>query len=427
MLRVPIRQQRITAIVYHGIGASGVVPLQPAGHQINAGFLSRISDRLFGSSSTPGPRYYVNGDDAGPDTGSVDVGAPAGTTVWSPVDGVVAAIRPYELDGHVYGTVVQIRPDSAPAVTITLHALQPLKDSPVQVGDQVTAARTALGTIVDLSNVLDQTVAQYTSDAGNHVAVSLGPSRRRQPDSLARRRVRILFIADIFAAPGRRIVEERLPGLREQLGLDLVVANGENAADGVGITSRIAKRLLGSGVDAITLGNHAHRQREVYPYLGIEPRIIRPANMPAASPGRGETTVHTAAGGRRHGDQPAGPAAPRAGRQPVRDGARPGRGRPGPDARGAGRLPRRGDQREGRDGPAAGRRRHRGRRHPHARPDQRRDRAARRHRLPDRRRHDRPARLGDRRAQRSDHPAVPHRSLGAVRAGRRATSASRAR
>ena len=181
VLRVPIRQQRITAIVYHGVGASGVVPLQPAGHQINAGFLARISDRLFGSSSTPGPRYYVNGDDAGPDTGSVDVGAPAGTTVWSPVDGVVAAIRPYELDGHVYGTVVQIRPDSAPAVTITLHALQPLKDSPVQVGDQVTASRTALGTIEDLSNVLDQTVAQYTSDAGNHVAVSLGPSAGASP------------------------------------------------------------------------------------------------------------------------------------------------------------------------------------------------------------------------------------------------------
>jgi metallophosphoesterase (TIGR00282 family) len=108
--------------------------------------------------------------------------------------------------------------------------------------------------------------------------------------------VRILFIADIFAAPGRRIVEERLPRLREQLDLDLVVANGENAADGVGITSRIAKRLLASGVDVITLGNHAHRQREVYPYLGIEPRIIRPANMPASSPGRGETTVQTASG-----------------------------------------------------------------------------------------------------------------------------------
>jgi len=108
--------------------------------------------------------------------------------------------------------------------------------------------------------------------------------------------LRILFIADIFGAPGRRIVEQRLPGLREELALDLVVANGENAADGVGITSRIGKRLLGVGVDAITLGNHAHRQREVYPYLNTEPRIVRPANLPAASPGRGETVVRAADG-----------------------------------------------------------------------------------------------------------------------------------
>ena len=103
--------------------------------------------------------------------------------------------------------------------------------------------------------------------------------------------MRILFIADIFGAPGRRIVEQRLPGLREELALDLVVANGENAADGVGITSRIGKRLLGVGVDAITLGNHAHRQREVYPYLNTEPRIVRPANYPKAAPGRGHTIV----------------------------------------------------------------------------------------------------------------------------------------
>lgn len=108
--------------------------------------------------------------------------------------------------------------------------------------------------------------------------------------------MRLLFIADIFGAPGRRIVEARLPALRDELGLDLVIANAENAADGVGITSRIGKRLLSVGVDAITLGNHAHRQREVYPYLNSEPRMIRPANLPAASPGRGETVVAAADG-----------------------------------------------------------------------------------------------------------------------------------
>jgi metallophosphoesterase (TIGR00282 family) len=108
--------------------------------------------------------------------------------------------------------------------------------------------------------------------------------------------VRILFIADIFGAPGRRAVEQKLAGLREQMALDLVVANGENSADGVGITSRIATRLFAAGVDAITLGNHAYRQREVYPFLDAEPRIIRPANHAAAAPGHGTSLVQTADG-----------------------------------------------------------------------------------------------------------------------------------
>jgi 2',3'-cyclic-nucleotide 2'-phosphodiesterase len=110
--------------------------------------------------------------------------------------------------------------------------------------------------------------------------------------------VRILFLGDIFGRPGRRAVEERVASLREELGVTLVVANGENAADGTGITTRIASRLLASGVDVITLGNHAFRQREVYPYLSSEPRIVRPANAPASAPGRGWTVV-TAADGTR--------------------------------------------------------------------------------------------------------------------------------
>lgn len=108
--------------------------------------------------------------------------------------------------------------------------------------------------------------------------------------------MRVLFIADIFASAGRRAVEQRLPGLRQELELDVVVANAENAADGVGITSRIATRLFAAGVDAITLGNHAFRQREVYQYLDSEPRIVRPANMSPAAPGRGTTVVRAADG-----------------------------------------------------------------------------------------------------------------------------------
>ena len=68
-----------------------------------------------------------------------------------------------------------------------------------------------------------------------------------------------------------------------------MVANGENLADGAGITSRLARRVLAAGVDAITLGNHALRQREIYPYLNTEPRIVRPANFARKAPGHSHT------------------------------------------------------------------------------------------------------------------------------------------
>jgi 2',3'-cyclic-nucleotide 2'-phosphodiesterase len=108
--------------------------------------------------------------------------------------------------------------------------------------------------------------------------------------------VRILFIADAFATAGRRIIEEQVPRLRAERDIGFVVANGENLADGTGITSRLAKRLHGAGVDVITLGNHAFRQREVYGHLGMDERIIRPANYPSTAPGRG-WCVGTAADG----------------------------------------------------------------------------------------------------------------------------------
>src|SRR5690349_7255435 len=94
------------------------------------------------------------------------------------------------------------------------------------------------------------------------------------------------------------MVEQRLPHLRAEREIDVVIANAENAADGVGITGRLADRLLASGVDLITLGNHAFRQREVYPYLGTQQRVVRPANYPESAPGRGLATA-TAADGTR--------------------------------------------------------------------------------------------------------------------------------
>ena len=106
----------------------------------------------------------------------------------------------------------------------------------------------------------------------------------------------ILFIGDVFGQPGREALLRWLPGFREERAVDFVIANGENAANGAGITSKIALKLLHAGVDVITTGNHVWRQKEVYSFLATDERIVRPANYPAGSPGRG-VTVRPAADG----------------------------------------------------------------------------------------------------------------------------------
>ena len=103
--------------------------------------------------------------------------------------------------------------------------------------------------------------------------------------------MRILFIADVFGAPGRRAVETRLPSLREEVGAGFCVVNGENAADGRGLTPKLADKILGAGADVITLGNHVWRRSELGPYLDTTERVIRPANLAGSSPGRGLTVL----------------------------------------------------------------------------------------------------------------------------------------
>ena len=97
----------------------------------------------------------------------------------------------------------------------------------------------------------------------------------------------LLFMGDIVGRAGRDAVIGRLPGLRESLALDFVVANGENAAAGFGITAKICKGFFDAGVDVITTGNHVWDQREIINYIGGEPRLLRPHNYPTGTPGRG--------------------------------------------------------------------------------------------------------------------------------------------
>lgn len=98
--------------------------------------------------------------------------------------------------------------------------------------------------------------------------------------------MRILFVGDVFGKPGRQILKHHLEWLREELRVDICIANGENAAAGKGMTPKIAEELFGSGVDLMTTGNHCYDNKEVFElFESGESRIIRPYNYPPGSPG----------------------------------------------------------------------------------------------------------------------------------------------
>src|ERR1700756_551324 len=110
--------------------------------------------------------------------------------------------------------------------------------------------------------------------------------------------MRLLFVGDVVGRSGRAIVMERLPRLIADWKLDFVVVNGENAAGGFGITETIYQDLIDAGADAITLGNHSWDQREALVFIERAPRLIRPANFPRGTPGRGSALVETKRGQR---------------------------------------------------------------------------------------------------------------------------------
>ncbi len=110
------------------------------------------------------------------------------------------------------------------------------------------------------------------------------------------KRVRILFASDVVGKAGRRVLSQVIPLLRREKGVDLCVANGENAAGGFGITANIVGKLYSYGVDVITSGNHIWDRKEVLDYIGEDERLLRPANYPPQAPGRG-WGVYDSAGG----------------------------------------------------------------------------------------------------------------------------------
>jgi metallophosphoesterase (TIGR00282 family) len=106
----------------------------------------------------------------------------------------------------------------------------------------------------------------------------------------------ILFIGDIVGRPGREAVKALLPGLKKEFTLDFIIANTENAAGGSGITPGVAEELAGLGIDAFTSGDHIFKKRDVLSIINEEPKLLRPANFPLASPGRGTGVFKTKQG-----------------------------------------------------------------------------------------------------------------------------------
>jgi len=99
--------------------------------------------------------------------------------------------------------------------------------------------------------------------------------------------LKVLFLGDIFGKPGREVVKNKLKSIIDENDIDFTIANGENSAGGIGITPVICKTLLESGIDVITSGNHIYKKKEIYDYIEKEPRLLKPANFPPGTPGKG--------------------------------------------------------------------------------------------------------------------------------------------
>jgi hypothetical protein len=170
-VELPIAQDYVTAIGYHAAGDS--IALDPVGRQANEGLLTRLVHRLFGGSRG-GLRYYELPGGSGPATAVLDVGAGAGTDVYSPVDGTVVGLIPFVVNGKTFGAQIDIQPSGAPSLVVSVAHLRP--DPALTVGSSVAATTSKLGSLLDLAAVERQGLARYTQDAGNHVSIQVRPA-----------------------------------------------------------------------------------------------------------------------------------------------------------------------------------------------------------------------------------------------------------
>lgn len=165
----PIAQDGLTAVGFHD-SQDGALVLQPVGPQANEGLLARLWHRMTGSSRTGFPWYQLEGGALR----TLEVGASAGTDVYSPVDGTVVAIRDHVVSGRPMGSELELRPSAAPSLVVYLQNVRP--DPALTVGANVAAGSSKLGTVVDISSIERQSLAGYAGDAGNNVSIQVYPS-----------------------------------------------------------------------------------------------------------------------------------------------------------------------------------------------------------------------------------------------------------
>jgi hypothetical protein len=165
----PVAEGGVTAIGFHG-SSDGALVIKPAGPQRNEGLLARLWRRITGASKTGLAWYQLSG---GP-LRTLDVGAVAGTDVYSPVDGTVVAIRDQIVSGKVVGAEVELRPVSAPSLVVALHNIRP--DPALSVGANVAAGSSKLGTVTNISRFERQALERYAAEGGNNVAIQVFPS-----------------------------------------------------------------------------------------------------------------------------------------------------------------------------------------------------------------------------------------------------------
>jgi hypothetical protein len=171
-LQLPVSQSRVTAIGYQG-GGDGALQLTALGTQANQGLIKRVVRSVFGGSSGH-PRWYQLPGGTGPSLSSIDIGAPSGTDVYSPVDGTIVAIDDVVLNNQPYGSRIDIQPTGAPSLVVSVSHVR--VDPSLVVGSPVSAVGSKLGSIIDFTHVERQSLARYTNDSGNHVVVEVHPS-----------------------------------------------------------------------------------------------------------------------------------------------------------------------------------------------------------------------------------------------------------